>query len=38
MAWNEQYARILEQMKKNSATNTAITGADAKNDEPDCLF
>ncbi|WP_293970507.1 hypothetical protein [uncultured Ruminococcus sp.] len=38
MAWNEQYARILEQMKKNSITNTAITGADAKNDDPDCLF
>ena len=38
MAWNEQYARILEQMKKNSVTNTVITGADAKNDEPDCLF
>lgn len=41
MAWNEQYARILEQMKKNStasATNNAITGAETKNDEPDCLF
>ena len=38
MAWNEQYARILEQMKKNSATSTSISGADTKNDEPDCLF
>lgn len=38
MAWNKQYERILEQMKKNSVTNTVITGADAKNDEPDCLF
>ena len=38
MAWNEQYARILEQMKKNSVTNVAITGAETKNDEPDCLF
>lgn len=38
MAWNEQYARILEQMKKNSATGTSISGAETKNDEPDCLF
>ena len=38
MAWNEQYARILEQMKKNSTTSTSISGADTKNDEPDCLF
>lgn len=38
MAWNEQYARMLEQMKKNSVTNTAITGADSEEDEPDCLF
>ena len=35
MAWNEQYARILEQMKKNSTTSTSISGADTKNDEPD---
>lgn len=38
MAWNEQYARILEQMKKSSATSVAITGADSKIEEPDCLF
>ncbi|MBQ9141808.1 MAG: hypothetical protein IJX63_08450 [Lachnospiraceae bacterium] len=38
MAWNEQYARILEQMKKNSVTNSVITGANTVNEEPDCLF
>ena len=38
MAWNEQYARILEQMKKSSSVNASITGADSKTEEPDCLF
>ena len=38
MAWDNQYARIREQMKKNSIMTAAITGADSKNDEPDCLF
>lgn len=38
MAWNEQYTRILEQMKKSSATTASITGADSKTEEPDCLF
>lgn len=38
MAWNEQFARVLEQMKKGSVTSTAITGVESKDDEPDCIF
>ena len=38
MTLDNQCARIREQMKKISITNAAITGADVKNDEPDCLF